>query len=73
MIPNTIHSEEEYQKAISRVGELMSAEPGTAEAEELDLLATLISAYEDEHCTIQFPDPTDGNTRAETEVDKEAE
>ncbi len=73
MFPNMIYSEEEYQKAISRVGELMSAESGTAEAEELNLLATLISAYEDEQGTIQFLDPPDGNTRAEAEVDKEAE
>ena len=37
----------------------MSAENGTAEGDELDVLATLVDAYEREHFSIDSPDPVD--------------
>jgi HTH-type transcriptional regulator/antitoxin HigA len=35
----------------------MSARPGTAEGDELDVLATLVDAYEAKHHAIDAPDP----------------
>jgi HTH-type transcriptional regulator/antitoxin HigA len=37
----------------------MSAKPGTDEGDELDVLATLVDAYETEHFPIESPDPID--------------
>lgn len=37
----------------------MSAEPGTPEGDELDVLATLIDAYEREHFPIDPADPVE--------------
>jgi hypothetical protein len=41
----------------SRANELMDAEEDTREADELDVLATLIEAYEDKHYPMDPPDP----------------
>ena len=35
----------------------MDAEPGTTEGDELDVLVTLVEAYEDRHFPIADPDP----------------
>lgn len=35
----------------------MSAAPGTPEGDELDVLATLVNAYEAKHHAIDAPDP----------------
>ena len=37
----------------------MSAKPGTDEGDELDVLATLVDAYEAEHFPIDSPDPVE--------------
>jgi HTH-type transcriptional regulator / antitoxin HigA len=44
-----IKTEADYDAALSRAEQLMDAEEGTAAADELDVLATLIEAYEDVH------------------------
>jgi HTH-type transcriptional regulator/antitoxin HigA len=35
----------------------MNAAPGTAESDELDMLATLVDAFEAKHDPIDLPDP----------------
>lgn len=57
MEPRLIKTEKDYEAALVRIDELMSAEPGTPEGDELELLAFLVSAYEDEHYAVDFPDP----------------
>jgi HTH-type transcriptional regulator/antitoxin HigA len=37
----------------------MSAKPGTDEGDELDVLATLVDAYEAEHFPMDSPDPVE--------------
>ena len=37
----------------------MSAQNGTAEGDELDVLATLVDAYERDHFSIDSPEPVD--------------
>lgn len=41
-----IRTEEDYRAALREVEGLMTAEPGTPAGERLDVLATLVEAYE---------------------------
>jgi HTH-type transcriptional regulator/antitoxin HigA len=52
-----IKTEADHDAALARAAELMDAEDGTAEADELDVLATLIEAYEDKHYPMGHSDP----------------
>lgn len=52
-----IRSKKDYEKAVVRIGQLISAAPQTAEGEELDVLATLVDAYEAKHYVMDVPDP----------------
>ena len=52
-----IRSEQDYDAAMSEVEGLMTARAGTADGDRLDVLATLIQAYEAEHHPIAGPDP----------------
>jgi HTH-type transcriptional regulator / antitoxin HigA len=47
----------DYQAALNRAGVLMSCNPNTPEADELEVLTTLIELYEDEYFPIGLPDP----------------
>lgn len=52
-----IRSEADYDAALREVERLWGAPSGTPEGDRLDVLATLIDAYEDEHDPIDPPDP----------------
>lgn len=52
-----IKGEADYERALHRVEELWDSPEGSAESDELDILTTLIEAYEREHYPIDFPDP----------------
>jgi HTH-type transcriptional regulator / antitoxin HigA len=53
-----IRTEDDYREALATVDALWSkAVPGTAEGDLLDVLVTLIQAYEREHYPIPPPDP----------------
>jgi HTH-type transcriptional regulator/antitoxin HigA len=52
-----IRSEADYEAAITEVGRLWGAKSGTPKGDRLDVLATLIDAYEAEHHPIDPPDP----------------
>ena len=54
-----IHTEADYQAALQRIRRLWEAEPGTPEADELEILAMLVNKYEEEHYPIEEPDPID--------------
>tara|TARA_B100000965_G_scaffold315202_1_gene275391 strand:- start:4463 stop:4648 length:186 start_codon:yes stop_codon:yes gene_type:complete len=54
-----IRTEKHYNAALARVAGLMGASAGTPEGDELDVLATLIERYEDEHHAV---DPSDRGT-----------
>jgi HTH-type transcriptional regulator/antitoxin HigA len=57
MIPKVIKNENDYDAALARIGELMDANPGTPEGDELELLVTLVELYEKEAHLIDLPDP----------------
>ena len=48
---------DDYRAALSRIEALMDATPGTKAGDELDILATLVEAYERKHFPIDAPDP----------------
>jgi HTH-type transcriptional regulator/antitoxin HigA len=52
-----IRTEAEYQAALAEIERLFDAEPGTPEADRLDVLTTLVEAYEGQHFRIPAPDP----------------
>jgi HTH-type transcriptional regulator/antitoxin HigA len=54
-----IHTEADYQDAMSALGELWGAPEGTPESDQLDILATLIEKYEEQHFPMDLPDPID--------------
>ena len=54
-----IRNSSDHESALNRIEALMSAQKDTAEGDELDVLATLVDAYEKEHFPIDAPDPVD--------------
>lgn len=52
-----IHNEEDYEAVLTEIDSLMDAVPGTPEGERLDVLVTLVEAYEARHWKIDAPDP----------------
>jgi HTH-type transcriptional regulator/antitoxin HigA len=54
-----IKSEADYEAAMDEVGVLWGSEPDTPEGDKLDILITLVEAYEREHHPIDPPDPID--------------
>lgn len=71
-----IKTEKDYNAALEEVERLFDAEPGTPEGDRLEVLTTLIAAYEDTRYDIPAPDPVEairyymesrGLTRADIE------
>ncbi len=56
-----IRNDEEYNKALSRVEEIIDKDPdsNTELSDELEVLTLLINKYEDEYYPIDIPDPID--------------
>lgn len=52
-----LRTSEDHEQALAEIATLMAAEPGTAEGDRLDVLATLVEAYEAAHMPIEAPDP----------------
>jgi len=49
-----IRTEADYERALRRVEELWDCPEGTAQSDELNVLATLIEAYERQHYPIDL-------------------
>jgi HTH-type transcriptional regulator/antitoxin HigA len=54
-----IRNEAAYNVALQEIERLMDAEPDTPEGDRLDVLVTLVEAYEQKHWRINPPDPID--------------
>ncbi len=52
-----IRGEADYERALHRVEELWDSREGSAESDELDILTTLLEAYERERHTGRGLDP----------------
>jgi len=51
-----IKGEEDYRATLGEIESLMSAAPGSPEGERLDVLVTLIEAFERQHFPLDLPD-----------------
>jgi HTH-type transcriptional regulator/antitoxin HigA len=51
-----IRSEADYQTALKEIEKLMESQPGTPEGDRMDVLVTLVEAYEAKHFPIPEPD-----------------
>ncbi len=54
-----IKTETDYRATLQQIEGLMSAETGSPEGDRLDVLVTLVEAYERRHYPIDFPDPVE--------------
>ncbi len=52
-----IRSDEDLQEAFRHLEGIFQAKEGTPEADEMEILVTLIEAYENKHYPISPPDP----------------
>jgi HTH-type transcriptional regulator/antitoxin HigA len=57
--PCPIRTEADHQAALAEVERLWGAESGTPEGDRLDILATLIDAWEAEHIPMDPPSPVE--------------
>ena len=52
-----IKTEQDYNDTLSQIESLMEAKPNTPQMDELEVLTTLVEAYEEQHYKIEAPDP----------------
>ena len=51
-----IKTSRDYQRALKEIDQLMDALPNTPQGDRLDVLATLVAAWEERHYPIDAPD-----------------
>jgi HTH-type transcriptional regulator / antitoxin HigA len=54
-----IKTDADYRAALKEIESLMMAETDTPEGERLDVLVTLVEAYENRHFPLDLPDPVE--------------
>jgi HTH-type transcriptional regulator/antitoxin HigA len=54
-----IRTKRDYERALRRIETLMDIDPGTDEADELEVLATLVVVYEEKHFPVGAADPVE--------------
>ena len=56
-----IHTETDYKTTLEEISTLMASDPalGTPEGDRLDILVTLVQAYEAKHVPVGAPDPVE--------------
>ena len=52
-----IKTEADYHVALKEIERIFDAAPGTREGDRLEILTTLVEAYEEKHFHIPLPDP----------------
>lgn len=52
-----IKTEQDYTNTLQKIESLMDAKPNTVQMDELEVLTTLVEAYEEQHYRIEAPDP----------------
>lgn len=52
-----IKTEKDYQLALAQIERLLDSDPDTTAGDRLEVLVTLVEAYEDRHYHIPLPDP----------------
>jgi HTH-type transcriptional regulator/antitoxin HigA len=59
MVIKPIKCQRDYQRALKEIDTLMGAKPNTLQGDRLDVLATLVAAWEEKHYPIEPPDPVE--------------
>ena len=61
MIIRPVRTEADYKAALKEISALMASDPdlGTPEGDRLDILVTLVQAYEAKHVPMTAPDPVE--------------
>ena len=54
-----IKTENDYRSVLKQIEQLFNAAPDSFEGDRLEVLATLVEAYEDKHYNIPMPDPVE--------------
>ncbi|HKU77603.1 MAG TPA: hypothetical protein VJR02_27065 [Pyrinomonadaceae bacterium] len=54
-----IKNERDYRNTLKEIDSLMDARSNTAEGDRLDVLVTLVEAWEEKHWPIDLPDPVE--------------
>jgi len=54
-----IRTKADYRRTLKEIESLMDAAPNTAKGDRLDILVTLIEAYERKHFPMDLPDPVE--------------
>ena len=54
-----IRTKQDHERALRRIETLMDAKLGTEEGDELEVIATLVEAYEEKHFPVDTADPVD--------------
>jgi HTH-type transcriptional regulator/antitoxin HigA len=54
-----IKSDRDYRRALKEIDRLMDARPNSADGDRLDILTTLVEAWEERHHAIDPPDPVE--------------
>jgi HTH-type transcriptional regulator/antitoxin HigA len=54
-----IKTKKDYKAALAKIEELFEAEPNTPDGDLLEVLGTLVEAYEQKHFKIAPPDPVE--------------
>ncbi len=54
-----IKTEADYEDALAEIKNLFEADPGTSEADRLEILTTLVEDYEEHRHSIPLPDPVE--------------
>lgn len=54
-----IKTERDYHKALKEIEKLWDAKPNTPKGDRLDVLVTLVEAYEQKHYKVEPPDPVE--------------
>ena len=54
-----IKTDADYRAALKEIESLMMAQPDTPDGDKLDVLVTLVEAYESKHYPLDLPDPVE--------------
>ncbi len=54
-----VRTEADHREALAEIERLWNAAPGSAEADKLDILVTLVEKFEEDHYPIVAPDPVE--------------
>ncbi|MHB1844804.1 MAG: helix-turn-helix domain-containing protein [Deltaproteobacteria bacterium] len=57
-----VRTENDYREALAEMKQLWGSKSGTPEGDRLDVLATLVDAYENQHHPLDPPDPIEAIT-----------